>query len=144
MTIASGAKIAFAESYVTGGTWVSGAPVTLVVPITVSSFPVELTIHHAVLSFVYTVDGSGQGHATLGVIAGVLVPSELIAAFDQGVGQFNGVFDSASDEVTNEPGEPCDAISIGLGFDADEIAAPSVVAPNIDASGPLPPCASGG
>jgi len=48
------------------------------------------------------------------------------------------LYDEATDTVSNTPGTTCDAISIGLGFDADDIQPPASVGPGLDARAPGP------
>jgi hypothetical protein len=96
----------------------------------------------------------GAGHIHQGTIAGVLSTSEFVEAFLDGVYIDHDVLCSttnpgfaitvelsqASDilhDGTNVPGVPCDDISIGLGFDADEVAIP--VAGDVAAPPPVPP-----
>jgi hypothetical protein len=159
MTLAGGATVGFPAAYVANGVWVSGTPVTMPVTLLLAGAPLPLTIHHAVLSFTHTENGS-QGLAQNGIISGVLDTTELIGAINQFGGNLSGgsecsvismvfepivygaqdlILDPTSGDVSNPAGTPCNAISIGLAFDADEIEAPSTVAPSVDA-GNLPPC----
>jgi len=164
MTIAGGSKINFPAAYVTNNVWVSGAPVNLGLSLSLEGETLTLTIHSAVISFTRTVDSAGQNHATNGIISGVLETTEFISAINQVVGQISGgaecslvsaiepliynaqdiIIDSTTGAVSNTAGTPCNGVSIGLAFDADEIAQPSVVAPNVDAGTALPPCGSSG
>jgi hypothetical protein len=51
----------------------------------------------------------------------------------------------APGNVTNTKADGnCNAISIGLAFDADEIALPSKISPPTDAGKGLPPCGASG
>ena len=151
-TVASGSKIKFPAAYVNNGVWVSGTPVDLTLSLALAGETLNLTVHHAVMSFTHTIDGTGQGHATGGIISGVLLTTELIHALNVMVGDLNTsyctyvpllepdfleaqdlIIDS-SGNVTNTGPAACNAISIGMGFDADEIAPPSTVAPATDAA----------
>jgi uncharacterized membrane protein YgcG len=173
MTIAGGSKVSFNTGYVTNGTWVSGACIgamqsgscNLDLSLDLEGYALALTIHDATASFNYTVDASGQGHAEHGVIAGVLLATEFETAINEVVGQINGgaectlvgtvigpliheaqdmIIDPTTGAASNTPGTPCNGISIGIGFDGDEIALPSVVAPKADAGTALPACGSSG
>jgi len=159
-SLSNGAKMGFPEAYVTSGTWVSGTPITLGVALNFGGEPLPLMIHHAVITFTHTVDGSGQGHATNGIISGVLDTAEFISAFNLVVGQISGgaecsvvsaieptfynaqdiILDPTSGQVSNTAGTPCNAISIGIAFDADEILDPSTIAAPTDAGVLLPAC----
>jgi hypothetical protein len=113
-----------------------------------------------VISFSYSVDDAGQGHAMHGILAGALSTDELLAAAAQTVAQAGtdgnycsfvrqfliddarnaqDVLLSPSGAISNTPGVPCNAISIGVGFDADEIQNPTKIAPDISL-GTVPPC----
>jgi hypothetical protein len=171
-TIAGGSKVSFSSSYITNGTWVSGACIgsmqngscNLDIDISLLGYALALTIHDATASFNYTVDSAGQGHMSHGVVAGVLLASEFESAINEVVGQIgngqycgtigqllpsliNGsldmVVDPSTGAVSNPAGTPCNGISIGLGFDGDEIALPTEVAPTADAGTALPACGSG-
>ncbi len=139
-TLAGGAVVQFKTVYVTQGMIVAREPTApLELPIVLLNYfysdpkppePVALTlrVHHAVVTF--GVDGSN------GTIAGTLDAEETLAAaldFARHVNQstcagFAWVLDEvrqAQDILangTNVAGVPCDAISIGLGFDAQLIA----------------------
>ncbi len=151
-TVASGSKIKFPQAYVNNGIWVSGTPVDLTLSLGIAGQTLTLTIHHAVMSFQHTVDSTGQGHAANGIISGVIVTKELINALNVMVGDIDStsctylpilepdlyeaqdlIIDS-SGNVTNTSGTACNAISIGMGFDADEIQPPSTIAAGTDSA----------
>jgi hypothetical protein len=154
-SFASGAALGWGGSYVTAGTWVSGAlgggegGAPLVLGVVFSGHPVVLRIHAAVVTFPVSKDTTGQLHTTGGTIAGVLVTSEVVQAFNQlaaeigiceATGQFDALIEGASDiliggadHVSNGTGASCNAISIGIEFDADEIAPPTGVGNVVDA-----------
>jgi hypothetical protein len=157
-TIASGSKLSFPAAYVTSGTWVSGTPINLAITLSIKGEALTLTIHHALLSFEYSVV-NGQGLAKNGIIAGVLSTAEFIHGLDVVLGGVsNGqycslamslfypkiynaqdmVVDPTTGDISNPAGTPCNGISIGMAFDADEIAVPSVVATPTDAGAPTP------
>jgi hypothetical protein len=144
-------------AYQSGGTFVSGPPEPITLPIALFGQPLVLNVASAVITF----QPQEPGSVTDGVIAGVIATNDLIAALHQAAGNIStslcsgSAFDSiamqiqqTSDIVLNGPvvsnnaGTECNAISIGLGFSATEIAAPSVIA------GPSPappdPCGDGG
>jgi hypothetical protein len=144
-------------AYQSGGTFVSGPPVPLTLPIALFGQPLVLNVASAVITF----QPQAPGSITNGVIAGVIATNDLIAAFHQAAGGISlslcsgSAFESIAMQiqqtsdivlngtvVSNSAGNECNAISIGLGFDATEIAAPSVIA------GPSPaatdPCGDGG
>jgi hypothetical protein len=134
-------KTVFTSSYVVDGTFVSGttSEVTLVLPFGGALLAVK--IQHPVITFV-----SGGTHAGSGIVSGVVLTNDLIGAMQSIAGNiatsFCGTADGgtspAFDQIvvaiqqsqdimhdgTNSAGVPCDAISIGVGFDADEIALP--------------------
>ena len=135
---------------------VPGAPVPLGLPIGLGGQTLALDIQAAVITF-----QPSQGSATNGVIAGVLDTQAFIASLQTVAGSISSslcsgsAFQSiatqiqqASDiqlsgtAVTNVAGSSCNAISIGLGFDATEIAAPSVIAAPVPP--PPNPCGDGG
>jgi hypothetical protein len=130
--ITSGSKYSFPTSYVTGNTWVSGPKSTVVLDLPISLLAPSLTIHDAVISV--QLDPTHK-HGSKGVIAGVLITEELTAQIKTNAGSFDSGLCSgttldmiilqitqASDilhDGTQDPSKPCDAISIGLGFDAE-------------------------
>jgi hypothetical protein len=154
-TIAGGSTITFPSAYVTKGTWVNGSTAaTIPLTISLAGQSLTLTISHAFITFNYSVDATGQGHATGGLISGVITTTDFVSALNViGPGLPGGcgiltevlaVIEPAQDIIsdgTNKPGVPCDAISIGLGFVSDEIAEPTMVAPEVDA-GASAPCGS--
>jgi hypothetical protein len=164
-SIAAGSKITFPNAYVTGGVWASNQQSTLgtstgstiALQLALEGVTLSLTIHAGVITMPVTYT-NGQYHATSGVVSGVLKASELTSALAAIVGKLGecAVFPDLvlplieksedlsiddSGNVTNTMGETCNAISIGLGFDADEIAQPSVVAPAASDAGTAMACA---
>jgi hypothetical protein len=153
------AKVKFAHAYVNKGTFVNGTPSDVELSLAVAGQTLNITAHAAILTF----QQQAPGMVTNGTIAGVLDTTELLNAV-QGIaghiskslcnatafGSIASAITGASDiilnradgTISNVAGTPCNAISIGLGFDAVEIAAPSVVAPP---AVPAPdPCADAG
>jgi hypothetical protein len=135
----------FSDAYVVDGTWVSGPPGELTLPIVVDPVPLDLLVHHAVITFHLAT----PTRAANGVISGILFTSELEAAFGSWIARVAPTlcprtvlgpifrefasFQDIHSDGTNEPGQPCDAISLGVGFTADAIAAPTAIAPKASA-----------
>ena len=157
-TIASGSTIAFPGAYVTGGIWVSGAPSKVVLSLdAVFGIPLKVSVYESLITFNRTVS-SGQGLATHGILAGVVATADFVAALNELIAaQNNGsecslasvvdetvknasdlVVDPATGQVSNPAGVDCNAISIGIAFDADEIAPPTAVGAPTDGGVPTP------
>ena len=139
--IAGGAKTQFPASYVNAGTWVSAPRGDIPVRLFLGTAPFDLVIHHATVSFNHASPSKGA----LGTIAGTLTTQELVAATKAWAGSVSSslcgtAFDSLAQQIeqgsdilsdgTNSSGTPCDAISIGLGFEADEIGNVTRVTPD--------------
>jgi hypothetical protein len=159
VTLANGAKISLSNSFVTGGTWVSGDPADFIFTFQVDGVPLALIFHEGVAVFQHTIDDAGANHAINGIVAGILEPSEFIGALQIAGGSLsNGeycpevnAFASrilvAQDillDGTNTEGKPCNGISVALAFTADQIQPPSVVAPTSARDGSMPTCAPDG
>jgi hypothetical protein len=128
-------KIAFTNAYIVGGTWVNGAAGDVDLTISVMGIPLALTIHKAQITFQH--DGT---HLKGGIIGGVLATSEFIDGLTA-AGKANTALAGALSFVTpsimsaadiltdgtNVAGKPCDGISIGIGFDAEEIGLPTKI-----------------
>jgi hypothetical protein len=145
------AKIKFPMAYQAGGTFVNGSPGSLDLSLSIGGQSLDISIHSALVTF----DPKAPGHVTNGTIAGVINTEELISSLKTVAGHIStslcagSAFESiasqiqqASDivinsdgSVSNPAGTPCNGISIGLGFDADEIALPTPQ----DIAGPTPP-----
>jgi len=151
-------QIAFSNSYVTGGTWVSnqqdttGVGKPLTINLSLKGVTLALTIHSPVITMPVTKDSAGQFHSKAGMVSGVLETTELVTAIQNlaaalGYSTIVATFlptikgasditvDATSGAVTNAAGTACNGISIGLGFDADEIAQPDTVAATATGSG---------
>ena len=132
--------VAFSSPYISNGTFVSGAPTEVKISVTISGHPLTLDVKHAIVTFQHDT----ATNATKGIISGVLVTSDFLTAiskvsgaistsFCPGAASFSTLSDTingASDimqDGTNVAGKTCDAISVGIGFDADEIGLPSVL-----------------
>jgi hypothetical protein len=146
-----GANIKFGQAYVVGGEFVNGSPADVTVSLTISGHALALVVHQAIITW----KNGGVGSITGGQIAGVLTTEDLVTSLMSVAGSistslcagtaFQSIatqLDQASDILhngTNTAGTACDGISIGLGFEAKEIAVPvaaDVVAP--PAPGPNP------
>jgi hypothetical protein len=149
--------VKFPSAYVVNGTFVAGQPTQITLSLSIGSVEIDLTVHQAIIVF----NHNAKGQAHNGTIAGVINTTELIAALQKVAGriatslcsgsefqsiaaQISGasdvVLDPSSGAVTNAAGVECNAISIGLGFDADEIGLPQTIAPP---PAPTPdPCAA--
>ena len=149
-------KVSFPMSYVAGNTWVSGSPGTLDLSVSIQGFDLKLTITQAVITADLAL-GASPKNASKGIISGVIETAVLIDELKKVAGGFDKnlcegqAFDSIAqllrqasdimkDGSNGDPAVECDAISIGLGFEAVEIAAPTEVA---DPATPEPdPCAT--
>jgi len=155
VSLANGAKISFFEAYISNGTWVSGEPTDIVVAVEIQGQPFAITIHEGVVTFRHTIDDAGANHALSGMIAGVLKPSEFnnalkSAAADLNNGAYCPEFENFASRITtaqdimlngtNTPGQPCNGISVALGFSADQIQLPSKVTPSTIPDGAAPTC----
>jgi len=135
------ADVKVPAAFQTGGTFSSGTPADITLSLPMGGQALALNLHDAVVTFYPQMPGS----VTNGTIAGVLNTNELIAALQQVAGQIStslcsgSAFQSIASQiqqtsdmvinpsnmVTNPAGVTCNAISIGLGFDATEIALPT-------------------
>jgi hypothetical protein len=153
------AKVKFGHAYVNNGTFVNGTPSDVELSLGIGGQTLTITAHSAILTF----QQSAKGSVTNGTIAGVLDTMELLSAVRGIAGHISHslcsgaafmsiqtailsasdiILNKADGTISNTAGVPCNAISIGLGFDAVEIAPPSVVAPPAQ---PTPdPCADAG
>ncbi|MGH7294515.1 MAG: hypothetical protein ACRELB_06275, partial [Polyangiaceae bacterium] len=140
------------HAYQSGGTFVSGSPASVTVGLSMNGTLLPLVVREAVVTF----RPGGAGAVTGGTVAGVLSTTELVAALQRVAGAISTslcsgsafqsiaqqieqasdiVYDPATGAVSNHAGVACNAISIGLGFDATEIA----VSTPADVAGPTPP-----
>ena len=144
------AKVQVTGAYQSDGLFVGRAPGAVAFGILFSGQRLPLTIHDGVVTFSPTAGG-----VTNGTIAGALSTQELVNALQQIAGAIStslcsgSAFDSIAQQIeqgsdillqanggiANTPGVPCNATSIGLGFDATEIA----VATPADIAPPTPP-----
>ena len=136
------AMIKFGGAYQANGTFVSGAPANLSLTLALGGNSLAINILSAVVTF----QPNKPGSVTNGTIAGTIVASDLVAQLRGVAGSINtslcagSVFNTLSQEinqssdiiidpstgaVSNTKGTMCNGISIGVGFDSMEIAAPT-------------------
>jgi hypothetical protein len=145
---------AFPDAYVVSGTWVTGPPGDFTVPfLSIGDETFFVTVHHAVVTFQHAT----ATHAAGGIISGVLNTQDFLSVFKVAAARFTSyacetyalaslleqIEDSQDirSDGTNPPGVACDAISIGLGFTADEIGPPTTL---FHACPPSDPCFDAG
>jgi len=147
--VLAGTEASFPEGYFVGDTWVSGPGQPIVVPLTEKGFTWRLDIHRPIVTM--QLDAAHQ-KATGGILAGVIPTSALVqplldlasaaAMCGEGNNEIEGVvnaIEQASDilqDGTQDPTKACDAISIGLGFDA----LPVQLGPAVPPPPPYNPC----
>ena len=157
----SAATIKFDSAYQAGGTFVNGSPASLSLTLSIGGQALTVNISSALITF----QPSGAGAVTNGTIAGTIVAQDLVNQLQSVAGSISSslcsgsafqsiaqqilqaadiVIDPSSGAVSNSAGASCNGISIGLGFDSTEIAAPT--AADIEgASQPKPgPCGDAG
>ena len=137
------AVIKFGSAFQTKGTFVNGTPNPLTLSLSIGGQSLSLTIASAIITF----DPKAQGSVTNGTIAGVLDTMDLINGLRSVAGNISpslcagSAFQSIATQieqtsdiiltgttVSNTAGQPCNAISIGLGFNSIEIATPTAIA----------------
>ena len=155
-SIAGGSKVKFADAYVNKGLFVSGTDATVSLSLSVSGAALTLSINKATISFQKPAAAGGLDVAN-GTIAGVLNTAELISelkkvagrisdtlcqgsTFDQIAAQIAQASDIMSDGTNGDSSKECNGISIGVGFTAKALKAPTKVEPR---GAPTPdPCAA--
>jgi hypothetical protein len=137
-------NVNFTNPYMAAGTFVSGTGTDVTLALTLSGIPLSIPIKDAVITFQN--NGPTQPNGKAGIISGVILVNDLISALTPVAGQIatsfcpqaDGGVSAAFEQIivaiqqsadimhdgTNVAGTPCDSISIGLGFDADQIGAP--------------------
>jgi hypothetical protein len=152
------AKNKFTGAYIVNGEFVSGTPTAVTLTLTISGTPLVIPIQHATITFNTpgTDDaGTSAGHLSSGIISGVIDAATLVGNLQGVAGNISPSFCSGStfatiakaiqqasdiqDDGTNVAGTPCAGISIGVGFDGDEIGQPLVAGDPPPATNP---CAS--
>ncbi len=152
--LSAGSKIRFPSGAVAAGVWTSAPPADVPFDVAFGGSTLHLAIHQAILQFTHSAPTKGS----LGTVAGVLDTQEVVAAFRLLAGHISSSLcsgsafqsivvqlEQASDilhDATNVAGQTCDAISIGLGFEADEIGPPQKIGP--PAAPTADPCDAGG
>ncbi len=128
-------KATFESSYVTDGVWVARSSAGFVLPIVTPDYTVRLPIRRAVITMRIHSAGASAASAADGVIAGVVDPDSIVtwgrtlatahdksscsgANFDSTAQALRATADIMSDATNGDPGVTCDAISIGIGFEA--------------------------
>jgi hypothetical protein len=155
------AQITFPSAYQAGGTFVNGSPGDLNLTLSIGGESLTISVHSALITF----QPKAPGEVTGGVIAGTLITTELVSSLQSVAGSISTslcsgsafqsiaqqieqasdiIIDPNSHAVSNSAGTACNGISIGLGFDATEIAAPT--AADIEAVQPAAanPCSDAG
>lgn len=126
-------RIAFAESYVTADTWVSGPPAPVDIVLVLAGYRVELHLEAAVIS----VDLASDRRSGRGTLAGVVGAEELVSEVRRLVSGISADFcdldalDPLLDQIreaadiledgTQDASATCDGISVGLDFDVEEV-----------------------
>ncbi|MEM9691044.1 MAG: hypothetical protein AAGA56_00735 [Myxococcota bacterium] len=149
-------SVSFSDGYVNNNTFASGSPQTINLAVSVGGFDLELTIASAVITMDLDAE---RGLATNGIIAGVLEVEPLLTELEKIAGSLSTMFcdpESATvqqifDQVrrqadimadgTQDPNATCNAISVGIGFDATAINVGEGVAAPTDSADP---CAEDG
>jgi hypothetical protein len=152
------ASVSFPMAYVTNGTFVNGSPSDVQLSLGIGGQMLNVTAHAAIMTFQVTSPGTVKN----GTIAGVIKTDELLSAVQGIAGHISHSLCSAASfasiamaisqaadiilasdgSISNTAGTPCSGISIGIGFDATEIAAPTVIA--APATPSPDPCADAG
>ena len=145
------ARVKFTAAYQKDGTFVNGSPSSMLLVLGTGGASLTLQVHSAIITF----DPKVPGVVTNGTIGGVLITTELVSAFQAVAGSISTslcsgsafqsiaqqieqasdiVVDPGTGAVSNQAGVMCNAVSIGLGFEGSEIAAPA----SADITGPTP------
>lgn len=133
----------FPQSYLTANTWVGVPAGDITVNLAVMGVSLPLTIKHGVVTM--NLDATHTG-ARMGTIAGVISVEALVASIKYVAGNFDSslcaspTIDSIGSQVeqaadilqdgTQDPTKSCDAISIGLGFDAQVVQLGAIAPPD--------------
>ena len=134
-------NVVFTGAYVTNGEFVNGTPTSATLTLSVNGVALTVPIQHAYVTFQHAV--TGKPAVSGGIIAGVIDASTLIANLKGVAGNISTAFCGGTafqtiataiqqaadimDDGTNVAGTACNGISIGIGFDADEIGLPQVI-----------------
>ncbi len=147
-SIAGGSKVTFGDSYINKGIFVSGSDATVTLSLSVGGAALDLTINKATISFKKPASGV---LASEGTISGVLATEQLISELKKVAGRFasalcdGSTFENIASQIrqasdigkdgSNAAGSDCDGISIGVGFTAAQVKAPT----KVEAAGPPGP-----
>jgi hypothetical protein len=147
--VVQGTGVDFPNAYLVGDTWVSGSPTDMTFALNVSGVTVPVPVLRAVVSM--HLDATHRT-ATAGVISGILPTAQLQPQILALVGAFESslctdpILDTILTDVaqasdilqdgTQDPTKTCDAITIGIGFQATV----AEVGPMVDAAPPTDPC----
>ncbi|NUP06007.1 MAG: hypothetical protein HOW73_08110 [Polyangiaceae bacterium] len=124
------AKSVFTGGLLTTNEWRSGLPQTVVLTVQYQGIFVPLTLHHAMIWAPLTSEHDATEPGAIGQISGVLDTEELVTAVSRYIHTWSPedcvnfpnvatAIRQASDimvDGTQDPGETCNGISIGLGF----------------------------
>jgi hypothetical protein len=132
------ASIQFNSAYQAGGTFVNGAPTNVSLTLSIAGQSLAINIQSALITFQPTAGG-----VTNGTIAGTIVANDLVTQIQAVAGSLSvlcsptvlnsvtnlilsaaDIVIDSSGNVSNMAGVPCNGISVGIGFDATEIAVP--------------------
>jgi hypothetical protein len=148
--------VPFSNSFVVDDTWVSGSKGELDMVINLGGLEFTMHIVSAVITMKITARGA-NGSASEGVIAGVVKTEDLInelrtvagsistslcqgSTFEQIAEIIHRSSDIMSDGSNGDPSVTCDAISVGMGFDAKAVQLGDVAPRPVP---PPDPCAAG-
>jgi hypothetical protein len=129
----SGSTIAFPGGAIASGAWQSGTPTDFPILLVFGLESIELVIHDATVSFnhatpttaafgtlsgiLYTQEFEQQLAAALSYLASSLCAGSALDSIEQQITQTQDIVHDG----TNSAGQPCDAISLGIGFDGVQI-----------------------
>ena len=150
-------RVKFPNSYVTGGTWVSGSKGSVPITMVMGGSAISLNIVGAVV--VLDISGTGSSASgTKGVIGGVISTAEFVSEIEKIAGQLTAgqlcpgnptlegaltsirqASDIMLDGSNGDPSKQCDAISVGIGFDARAVQLGSVASPAVPPPDPCVP-----
>ena len=141
MDPSKGSKVKFPEAYITNGVWVNGGKTDVTLALSIQGVSLNLLIRSAIISAKH----ASASKLTEGTVAGYISVSEIVETIGKVAGrlspeacpgkslfvQVKQIIESNADIRLAGPDatKDCDAISIGLGFEAMEIKPPSLVAP---------------
>lgn len=133
-------KVRFDDAYVASGTFVSAGSSSFTLTLSFSNQKLDLTIYKPIVTF----DHASTTAAANGVIAGIIKTEELLSGLTSIASRLDKKFCNPNELVTitdsiravsdimadgtQDPNKTCDGISIGLGFEATQVANPTKVA----------------